>query len=73
MTLYYYDISGDHPYRDDDGTEHAGDRAAWRDAVKLVRDVEDHLRPNGKWVLTVRSGDRIVFVIDVTATSNLIG
>ena len=72
MTLYHYDISGDHPYRDEDGTEHVGDRAAWRVAVKLVRDVEEHLRPNGKWALTVRSGERVVYVIEVTATSNLI-
>ncbi|MET0222396.1 MAG: tRNA 5-methylaminomethyl-2-thiouridine synthase [Tardiphaga sp.] len=67
MTRYHYDISGDHPFRDEDGMEQADDRAAWREATRLTRDIEDHLRPNGMWKLTVRTDTRLVYLIEVTA------
>jgi hypothetical protein len=68
MAHYYYDISGDSPYLDVGGTAHSSDSAAWHDAVRLVRDIEEHLRPDGgKWGLTVREDGRIVYRIEVTA------
>jgi hypothetical protein len=67
MAQYYYDISGDYPFLDEEGAEHLNDKAAWRDAVRLVRDVEEHLSPDGEWHLTVREGSRIVYSIEVTS------
>lgn len=69
MTMYHYDISGDHPFNDESGAQHLNDSSAWRDAVKLIRDVEDHLGPNGLWILKVRDGNRLVFSIEVKATA----
>lgn len=66
MTRYHYDISGDSPFRDEEGTEHPDDNAAWRDALRLIRDAEEQLRPGGSWVLTVREGNRVVHTIVVT-------
>ncbi len=67
MAQYYYDISGDSPFRDEEGAEHRDDKAAWRDAVRMIRDVEEHLRPDGTWLLTVREGSRTVYSIGVTS------
>lgn len=70
MALYHYDISGDCPFHDEEGAEHLDDQAAWRDAVRFVRDVEEHLRPNGTWFLTVRESGRTVYTIGVTSRTH---
>jgi hypothetical protein len=70
MARYHYDISGDYPFLDEEGAEHLDDKAAWRDAVRLVRDVEEHLAPDGEWFLTVREGGRTVYSIGVTSRTH---
>jgi uncharacterized protein DUF6894 len=67
MALYNYDIAGDYPFQDEEGINHVDDESAWRDAVRFVRDIEEYLHPNGRWILTVRNGDRCVYTIEVLA------
>jgi hypothetical protein len=67
MVQYHYDILGDVPFRDEEGAYHLDDDSAWREAMRLVRDVEANLSPGGRWALTVREGDKLVFFIEVTA------
>jgi hypothetical protein len=67
MPRYFYDIAGDHPFLHEEGVEHPDDKAAWREAMRLMRDVEETLRPYGRWALTVRQGKRVVYLIDLSA------
>lgn len=68
MTLYHFDIAGEHPFTDDMGLEKTDDSAAWREALRLTRDLEENLQANGTWALTVRSGARVVCSIIVTSS-----
>jgi hypothetical protein len=67
MARYFFHISGSHPFQDGQGVEHPDDERAWREAMRLMRDVELNLRPEGTWGLAVREGDRLVYQIHVTA------
>ena len=69
MPLYHFHISGDRPFDDHEGIELPDDQIAWREAVRTIRDAEEHLRPNGKWCLYVREAGRVVFLIEVSASS----
>jgi hypothetical protein len=67
MPQYFFHIFNGHPFTDEVGEEHPDDASAWRDAPRLVRDIEEKLEPGGKWTLNVLDGERPVFQIEVKA------
>jgi len=66
MARYFFHIDGESPYRDEIGVELADDRAAWREAKQLARDIEDHLSPGRHWHLLVCEGETPVYRVAVT-------
>ena len=69
MPLYHFKILNGHPFRDDKGFDFADDEAAWREALKTIRDVETSLdldRSNN-WSIEVKRGEAPIFTIKVTA------
>lgn len=54
MARYYFHIEHAEPHADDIGEELPDDAAAWSEALRLMQDVEDRLRPVHKWTLDVR-------------------
>ncbi|MBV8701315.1 DUF6894 family protein [Bradyrhizobium sp.] len=67
MPRYYFDIDGDKPYRDNMGEDLASDEIAWRQAMRIVREIEDVLTPGGEWCLHVRAEETLLFRIKVLA------
>jgi uncharacterized protein DUF6894 len=49
------------------GTELRDDRAAWREALMLTRDIETSLQPGESWGLDVKDGARLVYRISITS------
>jgi hypothetical protein len=45
MPRYFFDMTDGKPYRDGIGQELEDDRAAWREALRVARDIEDLLAP----------------------------
>ncbi|MBU6461254.1 MAG: tRNA 5-methylaminomethyl-2-thiouridine synthase [Bradyrhizobium sp.] len=66
MTRYFFHIDGQNPYCDDLGEDLPDDQAAWWAAMRLARDVEDHLRPGQSWHLEVRDGNGPVYLVAIT-------
>jgi hypothetical protein len=60
---YYFHFEGNKPHTDTTGEMLPDDEAAWREAVRLLRDVEDAVRPGDGWTLCVSDGDEPVFVL----------
>lgn len=71
MSRYFFSIANGHPFEDDEGTELPDDRAAWREAILTVRDIESSLSPRGHWTLQVRRDGVVVFRIDIQATTTI--
>ncbi|WP_408918042.1 DUF6894 family protein [Bradyrhizobium arachidis] len=68
MSRYYFDIENGYPYRDNVGEDLPDDRAAWRTATRLTRDIESNLLPGGAWSLEVRDRrEKLIFRITVKA------
>lgn len=63
MRRYFFHFEGQKPYTDTTGEVLADDAAAWREAVRLSRDVEHALRPGDSWTLHVFDGTEPVFVL----------
>ena len=70
MPRYSFDILRNErqSHRDDVGTELPDDRAAWKEAMLCVREIEDVLVPGDRWQLTVRRDVRIVFKVEIKTT-----
>jgi hypothetical protein len=70
MPRYAFDINRNDKqfHRDEMGTELPNDRAAWTEAMRCLREVEDVLAPGDRWKLTVRRDTRIVFRIEIKTT-----
>ncbi|MBO4227717.1 DUF6894 family protein [Bradyrhizobium neotropicale] len=51
MPRYFFHINGKFPFRDEVGTELRDDRAAWKEALLLTRDIETSLQPGQSWSL----------------------
>jgi hypothetical protein len=71
MPRYSFDIARNNKqfHRDEMGTELADDQAAWKEAMRCIREVEDVLSPGDRWRLTVRRDNiRIVFRIEIKTT-----
>jgi hypothetical protein len=69
MPLYFFYISGVEPFSDAEGEELPDDGAAWREAIRTVRDVEWTLDPKKSphWLLEVKRDGRKLFRIEVSA------
>jgi len=67
MPQYFFDFSNGTPHRDEVGEEMSDDRAAWREALRITRELEDVLTPGGRWYLEVRREDTPLFRIEVTS------
>lgn len=65
MKRYFFHIEGESPYRDEIGEELRDDEAAWREAMRMVRDVESNLRPGQSWHLDVRAGRVAVYLVEI--------
>lgn len=63
MQRYYFHFEGQQPQTDTTGEALLDDEAAWREAVRLSRDVEHALRPGDSWTLSVFDGTEPVFVL----------
>lgn len=70
MPRYFFDIHNGHPHHDEVGEELKDDHAAWREALRLTRDVEDVLTPGGSWRLQVRSREAALFQIEIDTKWN---
>ncbi len=67
MPRYFFDINGKFPFRDEVGTELRDDRAAWKEALLLTRDIETSFQPGQSWSLDVKAGDRLLYRIGITS------
>lgn len=67
MTRYFFDIFNGHLHRDNLGEDLPNHARAWREALHIVRDVEDMLSPGGTWRLDVRAGKAPIYRIKVEA------
>jgi hypothetical protein len=69
MPRYFYHISNGHPFEDTTGEDLPDDHAAWEEALRTVRDIEQTLRLDGAnaWSVEVQRGDKPIFRIDVWA------
>ena len=63
---YFFDFENGQPHRDDVGESLQDDKAAWCEALRHARDIEDVLAPGGSWSLQVREKDETIFRINVT-------
>jgi hypothetical protein len=67
MRRYFFHINGKYPFRDEVGTQLRDDRAAWREALLLTRDIETSLEPGQSWTLDVMDGDAFLYQISITS------
>ena len=51
--------------KDDVGEELRDEREAWLSAKRLVRDIEDSLEPDSKWVVEVRDAAGPLYLISI--------
>jgi hypothetical protein len=65
MLQYHFHIQGKRPYQDDGGVELADDAAAWKEAKRVARDIENSLEPGDNWHLEVRRGDRPIYSLKI--------
>jgi hypothetical protein len=65
MPTYQFRISGSNPFYDAD-MQLPSSEAAWEEALRLVRDIEDSLRPGDSWTLNVGEEGMAIFRISVT-------
>ena len=70
MPRYSFDINRNNKqvHRDEVGTDLPDDQAAWEEAKRCVREIEDVLSPGDSWRLTVRRDIRIVFRVEIKTT-----
>jgi hypothetical protein len=64
---YFFHIEGKFPFRDEVGTELRDDRAAWKEALLLTRDIETSLQPGQSWSLDVLVDCRLLYRIGITS------
>lgn len=53
MTRYFFSVTNGAPHTDHDGKELADEHDAWREALGMMGNIEDHLAQNGRWQLDV--------------------
>jgi hypothetical protein len=67
MPLYCFDFTDGQAHRDFHEEYFKSDAAAWREALRHTRLIEEVLEPNDCVSLQVRTADKTIFRIDVTA------
>jgi hypothetical protein len=67
MPQYFFSISNGKPYRSETGEELRDDTHAWKEATRLVRDIESALDPDGRWDLNVSDAAGPVYSINIKA------
>jgi hypothetical protein len=65
MPTYQFRISGSKPFFDTD-VQLRSSEVAWDEALRLVRDIEDSLRPGESWTVDVGEEGTAIFRISVT-------
>lgn len=65
MRTFRFDISGPRPFQHVDGTQLPSSDAAWNEAVRFVRDIEDALEPGDSWTLDVSEDGTPIFRIAI--------
>lgn len=65
MSRYFFRISNGRPHEDNVGEELRDDRQAWMAAKRLVRDIEDALEPDGRWVVEVSDAKGPLYQISI--------
>ena len=65
MSRYFFRITNGRPHDDDVGEELRDEREAWISAKRLVRDIEDSLEPNGRWMVEVRDAKGPLYLISI--------
>ena len=63
MPRYFFHFEGTRPHRDTTGENLSDDEAAWREAIRLSRDIEHGVRPGDDWTLRVFDDSEPVFVL----------
>jgi hypothetical protein len=66
MSRYFFYIDSDRPHLDESGEELPDDAAAWRQGMRMARDIEDSLEPGQSWKLEIRTGERPVYQVTIT-------
>ncbi|MGY3611042.1 MULTISPECIES: DUF6894 family protein [unclassified Bradyrhizobium] len=67
MPRFFFHINGKFPFQDEVGTELRDDRAAWKEALLLTRDIETWLQPGESWSLDVMARDGCLYRISITS------
>jgi Domain of unknown function (DUF6894) len=67
MPLYCFDFTDGQAHRDFHEEYFKSDAAAWREALRHTRLIGEVLEPNDCVSLQVRTADKTIFRIDVTA------
>jgi hypothetical protein len=70
MPQYFFRISNGKPYIHEAGEELRDDTQAWKEATRLMRDVESALEPNGHWDLDVSDAGGLVYSIKIKARTH---
>jgi len=65
MRRYYFEVGGEHPFRDETGSELKDEKAAWKEALLLTRDVESALQPGESWSLDISDQDGPLYRISI--------
>jgi hypothetical protein len=63
MARYFFHIDCENPFVDETGVDLQDDGVAWREAMRLTRDVESNLAPGQRWHLKVCDGAAPVYRI----------
>jgi hypothetical protein len=66
MPRYFFHIDHRHPHVDELGEQLPDDAAAWAEALRLTRDIEDRLRPGDRWSVEVRRHSKPIYRVSVT-------
>lgn len=65
MPRYFFDADDGRLYREDAGQNLADDRAAWLEALRFTRALEQVLAPGEGWRVEVRKDDMTIFRLEI--------
>jgi len=65
MPMYFFDIRNGETHQDEIGDELPNDAAAWREALRTAREIEDVLAPGNNWSMTVRREGTQLYHVEI--------
>jgi hypothetical protein len=65
MPMYFFDIRNGATHADEIGNELPNDAAAWREALRTAREIEDVLAPGNNWSMTVRREGTPLYHVEI--------